>query len=77
MNDDQNAGYRSNRYRLGLNTGSYPEIDEKHEVIAFDRELEPIEYKCIEQYLSEKYDISINSTECKPIRSDPITDEVD
>eukprot|EP01083_Nonionella_stella_P133544 406017_1 len=80
MSNDQNAGYKSNRYRLGLNTGLQPTTDAKYgdwavaEVLVFDRELDPVEYKCIEDYLSDKYNISITSTDCKP-QNDTITDE--
>eukprot|EP01084_Bolivina_argentea_P035479 65813_1 len=75
MENDQNAGYRSIRYRIGLNTGLHPtgaSASTKYgdwavaEVLIFDRELEPVEYKCIEEYLSDKYNISISVTDCYP-----------
>eukprot|EP01083_Nonionella_stella_P311385 1110183_1 len=81
MTNDQDAAYKSHRYRLGLNTGlsgsSYHGDWAVAEVLVFDRELDPVEYKCIEQYLADKYNISITSTDCKPQTelTDTITDQ--
>eukprot|EP01084_Bolivina_argentea_P293659 505092_1 len=83
MSNDQAAAYRSIRYRIGLNTGMYPSgatAGTKYgdwavaEVLIFDRELEPVEYKCIEEYLSDKYNISISTTDCDP-QTDTITQQ--
>ena len=62
------SAYLLNRYRMSINTGYYGTDDSSDfaiaEIIVFDYELTPKQYKCVEDYLSEKYNITLEKTEC-------------
>ena len=53
----------THQYRLAINDGYYGTDDSSDwavaEIIVFDRELEISEYKCVEQYLADKYNLGI------------------
>eukprot|EP01084_Bolivina_argentea_P293657 505087_1 len=63
----RSTSYATHRYRLTINNGLIPaEVSDYAiaEILVYDYELSPKEYKCVEDYLSEKYKITIQKTEC-------------
>eukprot|EP01083_Nonionella_stella_P161755 530209_1 len=68
LTDSQSPSYWNNRYQLMINKGYYATRDSDFavaEMLVFDEELLASQYKCIETYLADKYDITVRSpSEC-------------